>query len=256
MTSRRRSEPGLEAVLARLLDDQRRALHEDLVGSYLFGSAATGSFEPGISDVDTVAVLRSDLTDAQLAELDQLHRAIVQAMPEWDDRIESVYLSSRALRDFRTQTSPAARISPGEPFHAIEVDHRWLIDWYQLREAGIALAGPSAASLMPAISREEYLEAVRRHLVDWRDWAGFETPGRQAYAILTMCRGFRTIRTGEYVSKREAARWASEELPREAELIEQAVVWRERSRTEPLADRAMTQDAARRFLESVESLVR
>jgi hypothetical protein len=36
--------------------------------------------------------------------------------------VEVVYLSSRALATFRTVSSPAARISPGEPFHAIQVD--------------------------------------------------------------------------------------------------------------------------------------
>ncbi len=63
---------GSEDVLARLLDGQRQALSDDLVGSYLFGSAATGSYEPGIRDLDTVAVLRSDLTDEQLTSLDRL----------------------------------------------------------------------------------------------------------------------------------------------------------------------------------------
>ncbi|MBI3647417.1 MAG: nucleotidyltransferase domain-containing protein [Actinobacteria bacterium] len=50
---------------------QTQALGVDLVGSYLFGSVVTGDFDPGISDVDTVAVLRSDLTAAQLAALER-----------------------------------------------------------------------------------------------------------------------------------------------------------------------------------------
>jgi hypothetical protein len=244
-----------DAVLARLLDGQRQALGDDLLGSYLFGSAVTGSFEQGISDLDTVAVLRSNLTDTQLAVLDRLHRAIVEEMPEWEDRVEVVYLTSRALKDCRTQSFPAARISPGEPFHAIDVDRRWLIDWYQLQELGIALTGPPATTFVPTISRDEYVEAVRRHLLDWTDWAGFETLGSQAYAILTMCRGLRTIRTGELVSKREAARWACEVLPEHAELISQAMAWRERSGIEAGGDAARTRNAARRFVEGVSGIV-
>lgn len=84
----------------------------------------TGDFESGISDVDTVAVIRANLKAAEVAALAQLHLEIVEEMPEWEDRVEVVYLSSRALKTFRTESSAAARISPGEPFHEIEVDSR------------------------------------------------------------------------------------------------------------------------------------
>lgn len=243
-------------LLTRLVGGQKQALGIDLVGSYLFGSVVTGDFDPGVSDVDTVAVLRSDLTAAQAAALERLHLDIVEEMPQWEDRVEVVYLSSRALKTFRTESSAAARISPGEPFHAIEVDHRWLIDWYQLRAVGIELCGPPAASLVPVISRDEYVEAVRQHMLAWPDWVeGYVTQGAQAYAILTMCRGLRTWRTGEHVSKREAARWACEALPENAQLIRDAVVWREQSRKGPPVDCTATRDATRRFVNDVKRLV-
>ena len=244
-------------LLTRLVDGQMQALGHDLVGSYLFGSVATDDFEPAVSDVDTVAILRSDLTAAQFAALERLHRDIIDASPRWEDRVEVVYLSSEALATFRTASSAAARISPGEPFHAIEVDHRWLIDWFQLREVGIALYGPPAASLVPVISYEEYVEAVREHILAWPEWGdGFATQGSQAYAILTMCRGLRTLRTGEHISKRNAARWAGEMLPEYADLIQDAVVWRERSRSGSLIDGTATRESTRRFVIHVERLVR
>lgn len=249
-------DPNVEGLLSRLVDGQTQALGTDLVGSYLFGSVVTGDFDHGVSDVDTVAVLRSDLTSAQFAALERLHRDIVEEMPRWKDRVEVVYLSSRALATFRTASSAAARISPGEPFHAIEVDHRWLIDWYQLRDVGIALCGPPAASLVPVISHDEYVEAVRQHLLAWPNWVdGLVTQSAQAYAILTMCRGLRTWRTGEQVSKREAARWASEVLPEYADLIRDAVVWRQRSSIGPQIDGTATLDVTRRFVMRVERLV-
>ena len=249
------SDPGVVGLLTRLVEDQTQALGVDLVGSYLFGSVVTGDFDPGISDVDTVAVVQSDLTAAQLAALERIHRDIVEGAPEWADRVEVVYLSSQALMTFRTAISAAARISPGEPFHAIEVDHRWLIDWYQLREVGIALCGPAAASLVPVISRAEYVEAVRQHLLSWPEWAGFATQGAQAYAILTMCRGLRTWRTGEHVSKREAARWACEVLPEHAQLIRDAVVWRQRSLGDAPVDGTTTWNVTRRFVMDIGRLL-
>jgi len=246
-----------QVVLARLLEGLSAALGDDLVGLYLFGSVATDDDEPGISDVDTVAVLRSDPTPAQLAALERVHAGIVDEMLEWDERVEVVYLSTQALRDVRTRTSSAARISPGESFHEIEVDRRWVVDWYQLQEVGIALTGPPATTVVPAIAREEYVEAVRDLMLAWPDQVDkLDNRGSQAYAILTMCRGLHTVRTGEHVSKREGARWASLELPQHAELIQRALVWRTSGRADREQDGADTLDATRRFVEDVAMLVR
>lgn len=130
-----------------------------------------------------------------------------------------------------------------------------MIDWYQLRHVGMALFGPPPASLVPVISHDEYVEAVRQHLQAWPDWVdGFVTRGSQAYAILTMCRGLRTWRTGEDASKREAARWACAVLPEYASLIQDAMAWRQQSRFGPRIDGTVTRDVTRRFVMDVQRL--
>src|SRR5437879_5087375 len=58
-----------------------------LLGLYLFGSAVIGGYEPGISDVDTVAVLSTDTSDEDIAALAAVHEAVVAKTPEWRDRI-------------------------------------------------------------------------------------------------------------------------------------------------------------------------
>jgi hypothetical protein len=250
------ASPSVRALLTRLVHGLKQALGVNLIGFYLFGSVVTDDFEPGISDVDAVAVLRADPTAAQRAALQRLHLEIIEELPEWEDRVEVVYLSSGALKTFRTESSAAARISPGEPFHAIDVDDRWLIDWYQLRAIGVAMFGPPAASLVPVISSREYIEAVRQHILAWPDRGdAFLTRGSQAYSILTMCRGLRTLRTGEFVSKREAADWACEALPDHAQLIRDAVVWRERSRRGLPLDGTGTREVTMRFVKDVKLLV-
>jgi hypothetical protein len=249
-------DPEVRTLLRRLTDGQHDVLSDDLLGSYVFGSLATGGFESGISDVDTVSVLRTDPTSDQLTALGRLHQVIAEEMPTWEDRVEAVYLSSRALATFRTVSSAAARIAPGEPFHAIEVDRRWLVDWYQLREVGIPLRGPSIASFVPEITHSEYVEGVRRHLLTWRDSLDdLGSQGDQAYVVLTMCRGLRTVRTGDHVSKREGAEWAAEELPEHADLIQDALEWRARSRGGRWIDGTTTRATTARFVETVLELV-
>jgi hypothetical protein len=193
---------------------------------------------------------------SQIAELGRPHLDIVNEMPRCNDRVEAVYLSARALKQFRTESSGAARISSGEPFHAIQIDHRWLIDWYQLRRIGIPLEGPPPTTLVPEISEDDYVEAVRQHMIASSAWAGpLAAPGAQAYTILTMCRALRTLRTRQYVSKREAARWACEELPEACEPHPSGLDWREHARggsaTHGEGDRAATE----RFVRDVTRLV-
>ena len=213
-------------MLVRLFDGQRAVLGESLVGAYLFGSAAIGSFERGASDIDTVVLVREDLTAIEIGALDALHTQLVRETPEWYDRIDAYYLSTRALAMSLTEPAPAARISPGEEFHAIEVDARWILDWYQVRTTGVVLVGPPIAEVMPVITREEYIGAVRGYLLD-PDWlVSLDDAGDRCYAVLTMCRGLHSIGTGGYVSKSDGAVWASRAMPEYQSLIAAAAAWR------------------------------
>jgi predicted nucleotidyltransferase len=242
-----------DALIPRLLDGLTQSLGANLFAVYLFGSGAVGTFEAGVSDVDIAAIVEHELAPPELDALDRMHRELVVEAPEWDGRVEVVYVSTKGLRMFRDWPSAAARISPGEPFHAIVVDPTWLIDWYQLREVGVTLVGPPPTEVVPVISKSEYVEAVRRLILTWpTDELG--TLGNQAYAILTMCRGLRTVRTGEYVSKQEAARWASEQLPAYAELIRTALAWREERRG-ATDDATPTRTEAAAFVREIASLV-
>ena len=244
-----------EQLLTRLLSGQKQKLDPDLVGVYLFGSVATGDFEPGVSDVDTVAVLRDEPSESQLVAIEHLHREVDDEMPSWEDRVEVVYVSIQALTNFRTDSSNAARISPGEPFHEIRVDRRWLIDWYQLREVGQVLYGPPVTTLVPLITNAEYVEAVRQLILGWPDPEVGESEGSLAYAIITLCRGLRTVRTGILVSKREAARWGCSVLPNHARLIRDAIDWRERARILPQIADEKAADATKHFVEDLRHLV-
>lgn len=217
----------VDQIADRLISELRGVFGDRLLAVYLFGSATTGAYKPGISDVDTVAVLRDDPTDDDIASLAAMHEHIVQEAPTWNDRIEVDYLSAKALSDFRSHPWPAARISPGEPFHQIQIDHRWITDWYQVRRTGMTLYGQPIENLVPKIPQSEFVEAVRDQLAEWPDrLVDDSTPGRVAYAVLTLCRAFRACRTGDYVSKQEAALWAVGALPDFGDVIHDAIAWR------------------------------
>lgn len=250
-----RTKPDLSAYpIVRLVRDAIvEATGSSLVGLYVYGSLATGAFEAHVSDVDLIAVLRDQPDAALFRRLDVMHAALARTEPEWDDRIEVDYVSAEGLARCRTHSTTIVRISPGEPLHMIEAGRDFILDWYPARADGTALEGPPLDSLVPPIPEAEYLEEVRKYLNTFRDRFDEDASrGSQAYAILTMCRGFFAIRSGERLSKKEAASRASSEFPRWAALIERALAWRDRQWTGDQPDGSETVAESRAFIADME----
>jgi hypothetical protein len=243
--------PAIDLLLNELCEQIHQALDDKLVGLYLYGSLVTGDFDQANSDIDLLAVLASELTEKEFAHLDGLHYAFVAAHPLWEDRIEIAYLTHAALKTFRTQASPIAIISPGEPFHFKEAGNDWLINWWIVRRQGTALYGPPAADVIDPIGDDEFQAAVRRQVYDWRDYVhGMERRKSQAYAILTLCRALYAWHNGEQVSKRRAAEWAADSFPQWATQIRDAWQWR-LAPDEDGVDHAATHAATVQFAQAV-----
>jgi predicted nucleotidyltransferase len=220
-----RSPASPAALLADLLEELRGLFGNELVGVYLYGSAVAGDFDPGRSDLDLVVVCGGEV-EGRLAELEALHRDLVGAHPEWDDRVDVLYVPAAALREFRARSLPMAVISPGEPLHLTQTSPKWMMNWHLVREQGKALLGPPAASLIPATTPEDFVASVRAHLERWPEWIGAsDRPAFRAYAVLTLCRALHALHLGRQASKREAARWAVREYPEWSELIGRALAW-------------------------------
>jgi len=226
-----------------------------LVGLYLFGSLATGDFDVGVSDIDLIAVLADDPSERLATHLSRMHADLAHGNPEWDDRIEVIYISTQGLANCRTDATTIAVISPNEPFHVVEAGRDWILNWYPARENGVSLIGPPIDSLIPPIPSAEYIDEVRRSLVGFTNRIpDHAPPGWQAYAILTMCRGLYAIRFGGRLSKREAASWAQQEFPQWADLIRRALGWRRRQRDPDGQDGAATVSETRSFVTEMAEL--
>ena len=213
-------DPVLDQVLAPLLTDLRGLLGDDLIGLYLYGSAVSGGFEPRVSDLDLVAIVRRSVADLDLSGLDRVHRKVVARDPDWSDRLEIVYVARGALAGGAGSPDLLAVISPGEPFHVTGPASGWLQNWYLARETGISLFGPPAPEVMPPVSHADFLAAVSQYLEYLR---GQSAP---PYAVLSACRAVRTLETGVQCSKLEGAAWMRERMPEWAWLIDAALACR------------------------------
>ena len=226
-------------VLGPLVADLRGLLGDDLVGLYLYGSAVTGDFDEGVSDVDLVAVTSSEVVALDTGGLERIHEAFVLGNDVWRDRLEIVYVARRTLANMAAGDSLAV-ISPGEPFHITGPAGDWLQNWYLLRETGVALAGPSPKCVVAPISTAEFLRGVKSYL----GYLAAVEPS--PYSVLSACRAARTLRTGHHCSKLAGAQWVSELMPEWSALIESAVEGR--LARAGFADPA-TQHSARRLVE-------
>lgn len=225
-------------VLDDLLLRMRGILREKLVGLYLGGSLAVGDFDSRISDIDLVAALAAEVDDREFVDLQAMHDAVAGRHSEWDGRIEVRYASVATLN------APAAggqiiSISPGEPFNRRWSDFRWLIDWYVVREKGITLFGSPPKEIIEPIPQSEFVRSVKANVESWGEWiGGMHRRKAQAYAILAMCRALYACQQGDQLSKKQAALWAQRAFPEWADLIQNALVWREAPEDAPVDHQA------------------
>jgi predicted nucleotidyltransferase len=238
--------PEIEKLLSRLLHQIQRILDKNFIGLYLYGSLVTGDFDPEISDIDLLAVTSFDIDDQEFEQLRNMHNALMIENPEWEGRIEVQYIAVNALQTFKTQKSQIAVISPGEPFNVKDAGIDWLINWYIVREHGKVLLGPNPQTVIPPISKEEFIQSSREHARYWAEWANQPRDQRgQSYAILTMCRVLYASQWGEQASKSQAALWTQEQFPQWASLIQKALVWRKASNDELVGHEATFPETAR-----------
>ena len=239
--------PDVDRLLVLLRSRIERVLGGKLLGLYLTGSLVTGDFDLMVSDLDLVAVTAAGPSRPELDALGAMHRELAAQEPRWDDRIEVVYVPAAALRTFRTRSSRIAVTSPGEPFHTRLAGEEWLINWYVLRQKGVALHGPPSSAFVDPISDDELVRAARDSALLWRGWV---TKARrrnaQVYAVLTACRALYTSSQGDFVSKRRAGLWAAAAMPEWAALIHEALrIWREDWYAERPDDEAMRSETVR-----------
>jgi hypothetical protein len=172
-----------------------------LVALWAHGSLALGDFQPGRSDLDLVALVAADISDAQREQLQRLHEALIS-----DEELADKLHCSYVVRD---QLADAGRCHPtwamGELFDrpVSPVSRR------ELRTGGLSLYGPEPAGLVPAITDQELNGYVRAQLRDY--WypktAKPELWLRDIWVdlgMLTLARASVTLQDGRLISKREA----------------------------------------------------
>lgn len=220
---------GPEPLARRYLALADRALPGRIVAFYLVGSTALGAFRAGRSDVDFIAVVDRDLTNAELRRLRAVAlrsglrtttRALAAGHAALPGTMNGAYVRACDL------TTPVSSIRPiashvAASFHrgaAFDVNP---VVWKELLDAGVAIRGPIPDTLgldpEPSQLADWNLANLQRY---WKRWAELAAAGRRAnsplsttgwivsWGVLGAPRLHRTIATGDVISKEAAGEYA------------------------------------------------
>jgi predicted nucleotidyltransferase len=250
--------PDVNAVLHVLLSQVQTTLGDRFIGLYVYGSLASGDFNPQRSDIDFLVVTTDELPEEMLLALEAMHTHVVASDLKWATRLEGDYIPQTALRRYDPAQARYPHLGVDGHFDVEQHGSDGVIQRYMTREQGITLAGPAPETLIDPIQPDELRQATLEVLLGWwapmlHDPAHLHSSEYQAYAVLTMCRALYTLQYGAIVSKSVAARWAQEALgERWAALIERASAWQH---DEQLDDLNETLDFIRYTLERSQQLV-
>jgi predicted nucleotidyltransferase len=92
--------PDVNAVLHVLLSEVQTVLENRFIGMYLYGSLASGDFDPGLSDIDFVVVTADELPDEMLPALEAMHPRITASGLKWATKLEGSYIPRQAIRRY------------------------------------------------------------------------------------------------------------------------------------------------------------
>jgi hypothetical protein len=194
---------------------------------WVTGSAASGDWHPGVSDVDTVGALAREPTAGDLAALAA------------DPSVDGIFLPAAALADPPVAGEPVPHVVGGA-FSTGPCGECTPVTWLELRRGGVPLRGPAPATVVPAPDpgalRDWLLGNLRGYWTAEADAVTAALAGRPADRALSaeaaMWQGLGparlliTLETGEVVSKTAAGRWVADRFPAFAELARRCVAAR------------------------------
>ena len=215
----------LAEYLGELTARLEAQLGDRLVAAWVIGSGALGDFDRLHSDVDVQAVSEGRLDRSRLRQL----AAVLShdALPCPVRGLEFVLYAREDLADpdgpaFQLNLNTGPGMTQHEGFDPMREPRFWFtLDVAIARQRAQPLSGPAPSAIVPELPRALVLGA----LGDALDWYRANDDVQSVFAA---CRAWAWATDGRWLSKGEAATWASARLPDAT-----AVSWALRRRADP-----------------------
>lgn len=218
--------PDVNETLSALLDGVRSVLKSDFIGLYLYGSLATGDFDPETSDIDFCVVTRGP-PDRRIVSA--LHQSLWSGDHHWAEKLEGAYVDHIQIRSESAERVEVPCVNEGR-FYLSHLGSDWIIQRHLIRESSLIISGPDPKTLIDSVSPDALKGSVRSYLHDW--WlpildnsARLEDSAYQVYAVLSMCRARYTLNFGRIASKQQSAEWLASFDVQWRDLIGKALKW-------------------------------
>lgn len=217
--------PDVAELMQSFASGLRWVLGDRLVGVYLGGSISLGDYCEESSDLDFLVVTAGRLSPEELQALEVFHREFLAAYPA-ARRLEGDYAPREYLIPEGT-TVPVPRCKRGVFVPEVGAIMLSADNICNMRENGIAFAGPPPMEVLPPVSPDQVRAAVRAMLAEQPKPA--RRPEEQADELLDLLRSLCALETGKPTTKAQGAEWARRTVePRWHPVIDAALAVRRR----------------------------
>lgn len=220
--------PYINRLLDEIVDFMKGLLGTNLVGVYLHGSLAMGSFNPDKSDIDFLVVTRTKLSPEARRRLATAMIALTKHAPA--KGMEMSVLTVETLENFKHPTPYEFHFSNAwlKRYQNNEVD---LTDDNKVdadlaahltitKARGVTLYGEPIDAMFPDIPNHCYTDSI---LADAKDILE-DMSSDPVYNVLNLCRVWAYLVDGKITSKKEGGEWALQHATSfQKSVIEQAL---------------------------------
>lgn len=207
-------------ILEVLHSEVKEILKDKFIGIYLYGSLASGDFNPETSDIDFLVVTTDSLSNETISELEAMHNKTWATSLKRAGKLEGAYVPRELIRRHDPNGASCPTINEGK-FYMDKLGSDWIIQRHVLREYGVVLEGPDPKTLINFVTSDDIRGAVIGTLHEWwfpmlddSSWLRDHDSGYHSFAVITMCRVLHALENGTIVSKPRAVQWARVNLDR------------------------------------------
>ncbi|MBW7476937.1 DUF4111 domain-containing protein [Paenibacillus oenotherae] len=230
-------DPCIRSIVNDYVEQVETALPGLLAGFYIYGSIALGDYSLSLSDIDFVAVIRSELNSGQLVLLAEVHRTV--ASKSRKPNMNGIYVTPQQLGKLPHEIAPYPYYCDNRLYASGYFECN-LVTWAELKESGIGIIGPDPSLLEYEVDWNELLLRMRDNLNSyWHSWIqqssrlwtakGLALLGREAaeWGVLGISRLHYTFRENRITTKAGAGEYALLHVdPRWHSIIQEAIHYR------------------------------
>lgn len=221
----------INKVLLHFMEKIKIILEDNFWGMYLYGSLATGGFDPKMSDIDFIVITKEVVSDKEFSALHELHKQFYSSNSPWAHKVEAAYIAKKELGNYENAATLYPQIEKGRELIKEKLEMGWSFQCHTLYEYGIAIDGPEPHKLFEPVNEKNMLQAAKSIINLWKEQARDEREAHwliqreeQAFVILTLCRFLYFISERKIASKQLSAQWACTHLSKKwHKLIQEAI---------------------------------